>query len=289
MNTGRRLRSTVYLVVLFAMLAAACGPSQAELAQTVVAGTATARASEDAIAAQTQAALDKAATATQQLIDLRTATQGARETAAAERVAERQTATAEGILTATAQAQPMVDLVNQLVADGYLTSAAGEYARLEDFDESEAKLNYYFIHRTDYDPVNFVFRTDASWDSASDSANWPDSGCGILFRYEDIENHYFSYFGLDGASYLYRKENDRYTFLGRYYYGRVDTPRGGAEITLVVTGNKFTYFINGTKVGTYTDSRLGEGGLALTIYSGTNAGFGTRCQMRNIDLWILDE
>ncbi len=288
MKTGKEARKALYVVMLFAMLAAACGPSAEEIAQTEAAETAAAQASEDAIAAQTQAVLDAAATETQQLLDLRTATAGARETASAERAAERQTATAEGILTATAQAQPMVDLVNQLVADGVLTSGGGEFFRLDDYDRSEAELNTFFFTSTGFSPDNFVLRMTATWESAATNANWFNSGCGVAFRTENDE-YYHVKFALDGRAYLRRRGSGGLTPLGDGYSSSLAEPNGGAELMIVANGNTITLFVDGERVHQRQDTRLTSGGLFFTVSSGTNAGFGTRCQMTNIDLWILDE
>ena len=36
------------------------------------------------------------------------------------------------------------------------------------------------------------------------------------------------------------------------------------------------------------DMSLEEGELSLTLLSGTNKDYGTRCEMTNIELWELD-
>jgi hypothetical protein len=46
--------------------------------------------------------------------------------------------------------------------------------------------------------------------------------------------------------------------------------------------------VDGEVVGEYTlsQSRSLHGNLGLTILSGTNKDFGTRCKMTNLHLWI---
>ncbi len=54
---------------------------------------------------------------------------------------------------------------------------------------------------------------------------------------------------------------------------------------LVEEGGHIIYFVNGDKVLDRQDNQLTEGDLALTLVSGTNLDFGTRCTMTNIELW----
>ena len=57
---------------------------------------------------------------------------------------------------------------------------------------------------------------------------------------------------------------------------------------LVVEGTNISFFVNGERVHFRQDQGLSSGNLALTLFSGINAGFGTRCRMSNIELWELD-
>jgi hypothetical protein len=57
---------------------------------------------------------------------------------------------------------------------------------------------------------------------------------------------------------------------------------------LVVEDTWITVFVNGDKVHSRQDSALPSGDLSLTLFSGINTGFGTRCRMTNIELWMLD-
>ena len=202
--------------------------------------------------------------------------------------ATRDTATEAAIVEATAQAQSMLDLVQALYHDGVLTTTAGTYYSLEDFDKSWAQINWYMWWYTGLSPTDFVIRADASWDSASTSANWWASGCGFVFREDGVPNHYLAYLGLDGYVYFARTVRDKRASLGYSYYGRLDTPSGQAQIMLVVEGTKITFFVNGERVHTRQDQGLSSGNLALTLLSGINTGFGTRCRMTNIELWELD-
>jgi hypothetical protein len=202
-------------------------------------------------------------------------------------VATQEAAAVQTVTAATAQAQPMVDLVQQLYADGHLSRTDGTYFTLPDFDASWAQIGRYIWIPTGFSPTDFVIKADASWDSASDTANWWTSGCGFVFREDGVENHYLAYLGLNGRVYFFRNVNNVYATLGSSYYGKLDTHEGYAQIMLVVEGINITFFVDGEKVHTRQDQGLASGNLALTLLSGINTGFGTRCKMVNIELWEL--
>ena len=65
-------------------------------------------------------------------------------------------------------------------------------------------------------------------------------------------------------------------------------PKGQAQILLAVEGDKIVFFVNNEHVLTRIDGRLDSGGLSYTLLSGTNKGFGTRCDMTNVGLWWLE-
>lgn len=238
----------------------------------------------------TQAALAERSTSvagTQAAADSARETQVARTQQAEQRLSTRRAATEEAIQMATQAAAPMAEIVDGLRAEGLLASSEGSYTQLEPFDESWAQLNWYQYYYLDLSPTDFVLRADATWDSASDRADWWNSGCGIVFRETNVDNHYLAYLGLDGYAYLTRFRKGVWAQLGRSYYGRVDIPSGSASFMLVVEGNQFTFYVNETRVLQRQDSAHPEGSLAYTLVSGTNKGFGTRCQLNDVQLWTL--
>lgn len=173
----------------------------------------------------------------------------------------------------------------------YFTGTPGEYRALGDFDQSWAQIGWYQWWPIEGAPTNFVIRTDATWSSASNTADWNQSGCGFVFHAKDAKNHFAVYLGLDGHVYVQRQYNGQAKLLGSPNYGKVDIPEGSAEIMLMVNGNNFYFFVNGEEVYSGSDSlltgALKDGELGLTVNSGTNKGYGTRCQMKNIGMWDL--
>ena len=165
------------------------------------------------------------------------------------------------------------------------------YSSVGDFEEAWAQIGWYQYWDIDEPPTNFVIRTDATWSSASKTANWDESGCGFVFHASDERNHAIAYLGLDGNVYVSHVVDGELTLVGSAYYDTLEVPDGSAELMLMVNGDKITFFVNGQRVFSGTDSlltgRLDSAHLALTLVSGTNKDFGTRCQMVNTDLWDL--
>ncbi|MBW7893117.1 MAG: hypothetical protein H3C48_19270 [Chitinophagaceae bacterium] len=195
--------------------------------------------------------------------------------------------TAEVEAQATAQAQGMADAVQSLVQQGVLNSSSGTYYWMEDFTQSWAQIGWYQWWSTGLAPTNFVIRAHTEWESGSRTANWYESGCGFVFREEDEDNHYMIFLALDGNVYLKGYVDGKYREFGKGYYGKVDFAKGSADVMLAVEGDNITYFVNGEKVLQRKNNELKSGDLALTLMSGTNKDFGTRCRMSDIEIWDL--
>jgi hypothetical protein len=173
-------------------------------------------------------------------------------------------------------------------ADGVLPSMDGTYHRLEVFDKSIAKLNYLNWWYTDYEPENFVIRVDAYWDTASEQTNWDRSGCAFVFGFEDEGSYNHIWLGLDGFVNLKRKVGNDWKWIAKRPNGKLSIPEGEAEIMMAVIDKRITMYVNGEQDLSEYDPLYRAGKLALSVYSGTNTGFGTRCKMSNIDLMIFE-
>jgi hypothetical protein len=289
----RGFLSLTFLIAVTGLLGA-CGPSEAEVAtayaetQAVVdARTTEAAATQKAIqATDDMRETSIAASATVAFEAAATETRAIEVTST--RIAERTAAKEATIAVATGSARSLYDKVLELAGDGYLSTTDGEYHEISDFDKSWAQINWYQWWHTDHSPRDFVIRADAYWDSASETANWFNSGCGFVFREKNADNHYLAFLAMDGNVRFARSVRGVWRNLGYSYYGKLDIPMGNAEIMLVVEGEWFTFFVNGEKVHSRQDQGLHSGSLALTLLSGTNKSYGTRCRMTNIELWILD-
>ena len=313
--------AVIATLVVFLGTLAACGESvDLEATSTAVAGdiaatqaaeaahaeqTADAQAAMDAEAtvmaevekknAEARATLDANATAAAEVEAQateaefnRVATETAMILAATERMEGTATARAVERSAMTAIAEPMVAMINDLHAEGYLASSEGQYFALEDFTESWAQLNWYQWWGVGHEAPDFVIRADVDYISASDTADWWASGCGFVFRTQNVDNHYRAFLALDGNVRFNAFVNGNYVDLGKGYYGKPDLPGGGAEIMLVMEGDMMTFFVDGERVYGRQYGALDDGYLAITLASGTNKGLGTTCSFRNIDLWEIE-
>lgn len=184
--------------------------------------------------------------------------------------------------------QKMNDDLQLLYDQGVISEIKDEFTPFVDFQQEIAKIQYITWWATDYSPENFVIRADVNWDSASDIANWPDSGCGWVFGEKDENNYHLAYFGLDGNGYLIKTVNGDMSLVTKHYYGPVSVPQGEAELILAVQDKKATLYVNGEEVYSTFDANIKPGTLSFTVLSGTNKGFGTRCKMTDIGLMVLD-
>jgi hypothetical protein len=173
----------------------------------------------------------------------------------------------------------------------YYSGVPISYDEIDDFDESWAKIGWYQYWAIEDSPTDFVIRAKATWSSASETANWFQSGCGFVFHITDEDNHYLTYLGLDGKAYFQRVYRGESKILGSGYYGKVNIPEGNADLMLMVYGDRIYFYVDGKQVYKGFDStmigKLKDGDVALTLVSGTNKDYGTRCQMTDIELWGL--
>jgi hypothetical protein len=289
----RRISSRYALIIIFVITTLACSISSRQPTGTPTPDSAATQAVQQAQEA-TQAVIDKATFEAKQTVDAEAKrstavfqkTQAA-EKRATQKVASAQTATANVVMSSTEQASDFASVIEQLYEDRVITSDQGNYYQVEDFDESWAQINWYQWWSTGLNLTNFVIRVDASWESASEIANFFSSGCGFVYSGSDENNHYATFLALDGRVHTYRMKHGIGTEMTGGYYGPLDTPEGNARILLAVDHHVVTVYVNEKKVVRFEDNSLGEGDLALTLFSGTNKDFGTRCVMQNIEVWEL--
>lgn len=182
-----------------------------------------------------------------------------------------------------AEAQKYYDL-------GYLTTVNGRFVEYDDFEEEWAQLGWYRRWNLRESARNFFISARFKWSSAYRSADI--SGCGFAFATQPNEDHY--------AVFLDRSRV--YFVVTDYYFQPFGPTRGNgrvdfgnpfdapleADFTLIVKGTNAYVLVDNGLVGEYTlsESRAVRGRIGLTLLSGTNKDFGTRCEMTNLHLWI---
>jgi hypothetical protein len=284
------------LVISLLFSLAACAPAKA-LTDTPIPPeslTAAAMQTEDAINHQAaltttarQAELEKVATSqvaqTQTEAALPTATRTPTPTTIP-------TPTITPNLQATQQYEAMFAKIEQYAKDGYITSTNGTYRRLPDYQDSLAQINYYRLYPTGLEPDNFVIESDLEYESASDTANWYESGCGYVFHGASDDDHYVVFLVMDGHVMSAAVSAGAFYPMGDAYFGKLDIPKGKVHIALAVDGRQYTFFVNGKPVKKYEGflDRLTSGQLEYSIISGSNKDFGTSCKFTNNELWVVN-
>lgn len=180
-----------------------------------------------------------------------------------------------------AEAQKYFDL-------GYLPTADGKFTEYDDFEYDWAQLGWYQRFLLGQVVKDFYLSAHLSWESAYKNAN--ESGCGIAFANLENGEHYAVF--LDRSKVLFLDADNRYNgsrLIGTTRgTGRVKfTPPAEADLTLIVNNGYAYVLVDGEVVGEYTlsQSRTLKGDLALSVLSGTNKDYGTRCKMTNIHTW----
>ncbi len=195
-------------------------------------------------------------------------------------------------LAATERAEELNAEVQDYFDKGYLTTTDGRFRELEDFSYDWAQMGWYQWLPLRDSASDFFLSAHFEWNSASKT---PDiSGCGFIFSLQPNDDHYAVF--LDRSKVFFLMTNNA---LG--YSTPVGPTRGTgrvkfdypaeADFTLIVKDAYAYVLVDEEVVGEYTlaQSRILRGNLGLTVLSGTNKDYGTRCKMTNLHLWIPKE
>lgn len=202
--------------------------------------------------------------------------------------------TATPNLTATQQYEDFFAVVQKIHAAGQISNTDGEYVELDDYqNEVAVKLSYAWAE-TGINAKNFIVRGDFEWSNAVNTAN--TSGCGFVYRVQPNTDHYLiildAFSGVKLAS-----STDRGTYsMGSPQNGDKKISDFGpspyhATFTLVVNDLKSYVYVDDTYYGEYKllDYRITDSGLLSgAVLSATSEGYGTRCNLTNIQAWIID-
>lgn len=199
-------------------------------------------------------------------------------------------------LAATAHADELNAEAQKYVELGYLASADGKFKEYDDFNEEWAQLGWYNWWLLPDQASNFYMTAHFKWSSAYRNAEV--SGCGFLFAIQQNGDHYAIFLDRTQILFLVADQSTSYSRkvgltrgTGRVKFDNpADTPQE-ADFTIIVKDSSAYVLVNNELVGEYTlaQSKVLEGNLGLTLLSGTNKDFGTRCEMTNIHVFIPNE
>ncbi|MEK6752234.1 MAG: hypothetical protein AABZ00_08195 [Chloroflexota bacterium] len=193
-------------------------------------------------------------------------------------------------LTATRRSEEWNAEIQRYFDEGYIDTTKGKFKKLDDFSEAWAQLNWYTTWPLETAIEDFVFSGHFEWSSASKTPN--PSGCGLVYAMQGEGRDGYKDYSvfLDRAQILYLRTEFGHGF-------RVGKTRGTttvkfddpleADFTLIVYDHYSYVILNGEVIGEYTlpQSDLIEGALGISILSGTNKDYGTRCEITNAHLW----
>jgi hypothetical protein len=201
------------------------------------------------------------------------------------------TPTATPDATATQQAENIQDVLKVFLDNGVLDSTEGTSKAMPDYKAEFAERgNWKDLYDTGETlPDTFMIRAHMKWESASKTESL--AGCGVAFGVQDNDDNYLVI--LDKDRILFTLKRGHWS----YMVGRTSGPAGPEagtptehDFALMVKGQTAYVWVDGA-VTTYTLSadQVSSGKLAFTVLSGSNADYGTRCEMTDILLWTKAE
>jgi hypothetical protein len=179
---------------------------------------------------------------------------------------------------------------------GYLSTSDGEIKEFDDFAYDWAQLNWYNWLPLGESASDFYLSAHVKWSSAYRNAD--TSGCGFIFAIQENGDHYAVF--LDQSKVLFLNSDQAAGYsrqvgltrgTGRVKFDNpADSPQE-ADFTIIVNGTYTYVLVNNEVVGEYTlaKSKILRGDIGLSLLSGTNRDFGTRCEMSNIHVWTPEE
>lgn len=195
-------------------------------------------------------------------------------------------------LAATARAEELNAEVQDYFDKGYLATTDGRFRELEDFSYDWAQMGWYNWLPLRDSARDFFLSAHFKWDSAFKNSD--TSGCGFIFGLQPNDDHYAVFLDRQKVLFLITDHSIGFSKPVSPTRGtgvvRFDYP-AEADFTLIVKDAYAYVLVNGEVVGEYTlaQSRDGKGGIGLTVLSGTNKDYGTRCEMTNLHLWLPKE
>lgn len=173
---------------------------------------------------------------------------------------------------------------------GYLTTADGKIKEHNDFKTEWAQLNWFRWWPLDQKAGDFFISAHFKWSSALQNAD--TSGCGFIFDLTEDTLYYAVFLDRSSVHFLTKTPNGVRRLGKTRGTGTVkfDNP-AEADFTVIAKGAYAYVMVDGELIGEYTlsQSKPLHGDLALTVLSGTNKDYGTRCEMTNIHVWTPNQ
>jgi hypothetical protein len=188
-------------------------------------------------------------------------------------------------IAATQQYGEFFTLMQTFEEKGYVDSTDGSVYELSPFREEWAQIGWFRWWTYDFVGSDMVFNAHFKWSTASTT---PDtSGCGVLFGLQENDDYYVVFLDKSRILFLMKRGEKLYEVGKTRGTGRTNFNNPAeADFALAVKGSNAYVSVNGD-VTEYTLSKdqTTQGTFAVTILSGTNSDYGTRCEMTDMMLW----
>ena len=172
------------------------------------------------------------------------------------------------------------EILGKLEENGEIESG-GNSTYYGDYEDEWAQLSWYqWI--TFEKAERFVLSSTLSWDSASQTPNNFESGCGVIFNGSDTsDDHLLASLRMDGLIYFTGKRNHQDLSYGTYKFGSPSIKKT-VDLVLVVDRDKASVYVDGQRVVRKANMYDMGDAVGLCTLSGTNKDFGTRCSWKDI-------
>jgi hypothetical protein len=195
--------------------------------------------------------------------------------------------------TATQLMDDLDTLLQLFAQKGYVTTTKGRIIHLPPFDESWAQIDWFsWFDVGGRLPISdFVFMAHFKWTTASSTPN--PSGCGVAFGLQPNDENYYAIFLDKSRLFFYSVQGSQVKNVAKAHgTGRVsiDSDPAEADFVLAIKGPTAFVSVNGD-VTEYalSESQPPRGRVAFGLLSGTNKGYGTRCQIPDPILWVANK
>ena len=180
--------------------------------------------------------------------------------------------------------------------NGYLKTIDGKIKEVDDFSYDWAQLNWYNWLSLGESFADFYISAHFKWSNAYRQAN--PSGCGFIFAIQDNGDHYAVF--LDRTQIIFLDADHRADYsravglasgTGRVNFSNPADQPVEADFTLIVKDTHAFVLVDGKLLGTYLLSTFRDldGEIGLSVLSGTNKDYGTRCEMTDFHVWIPND
>jgi hypothetical protein len=188
-------------------------------------------------------------------------------------------------IAATERADELNALIEDYLGKGYISGSDGSALELDPFREEWAQIGWFQAWLYESTGPEFVFKGHFKWSTASST---PDpSGCGLMFGIQENDDYYVAFIDYVSILFFMKRGANLYTVgktTGPGFTGLSNPAE--ADVVLAVSDQKAYVSVEG-EVTQYTLSvdQTTAGEFGLSLLSGTNKDYGTRCEVTDMVLW----